>query len=251
MEQMSCGLALIYLLYKAGFQGINILECTFLDKILEKMEIRKKVVCLLVYLLLVTFIGSKLCFANTLEGSNDSPKIERRFVAETLPLNLEELTRASDRIFTGNCVKVEELDDPESRLPVAKYTFRVIEGIKGISKKEISFKQWRPAVRDITFDKGKKYILFLYPNSERGLTSPVGLLQGHFQVDTKGLVRKKEYVRNKMNNRGLAKNLRTRKEINIGNNKFLNDYIRHCSENSSPIRYQEFIQAVKYLVENE
>lgn len=219
------------------------------------MEIRKKIgyLCILVCLLLFILSGSISCFASSVEESNNlSPKIERHFVAESLPLNLEEITKASDRIFTGNCVKVEELDDPESRLPAVKYTFRVIEGIKGIgNKKEISFKQWRPAVRDLTFDKGKKYILFLYPNSERGLTSPVGLLQGHFQVDTKGLIRKKEFVRNKMNNRGLAKNLRTRKSINIANNKFLNDYIQHCSENGSPIRYQEFIQAVKYLAENE
>lgn len=209
-----------------------------------------------IFILFVCFLASEcssLSFANILE-ENEAPKIkiERRLVSETVPMNLEEIVHASNRIFSGHCTKVEEFDDSESRLPVVKYTFKVVEGIKGIGKKkEITFKQWKPSVRDIGFDKGKKYIMFLYPNSERGLTSPVGLLQGHFQVDNKGLIIKKEFVRNKINNRGLGKNLKTRKAVNIGNNKFLNDYLHHCSDYGTPMRYREFIQSVKYLVENE
>ena len=214
------------------------------------MEIRKNIICLLVYLLLVTFAGSRFCFANTFEENNNKPKLERILVTETAPLNLEELTNAADRIFTGYCIKVEEIEnDNESKLPVIKYKFKIVETIKGApNKKEIAFKQWKYSVREAPFQKGKKYVVFLHPGSERGLTSPVGFLQGRFDIESRGLVKRNEFVRNKLGNRGLAKNLKTRKEINISNDKFINDYIYNCSENGAPIRYKEFVKAVRYLV---
>jgi hypothetical protein len=197
---------------------------------------------------------SLACQVNAKEGTESSSiKLERHFVFDTVPLNLEEITSASDRIFTGTCINVEEIEeDPESKLPVFKYTFKITESIKGLEGKEqVTFKQWKPTAKDAGYEMGKKYILFLYPNSERGLTSPVGFLQGQFEIEKKGLIRRKEVVRNKSSNRGLNRNLRTQKKVVINEDKYINDYVESCSELGIPMRYQEFVKAVRYLVRRE
>ena len=206
----------------------------------------------LAFLLSCFIFCFSFCFASELEEAKiTKPKLERHFVFDTIPMNLEEIIETSGRIFAGRCTKVEEIEnDTESNLPVIKYTFKITEGIKGIGKKEeIVFKQWQPTVRESNYETGKKYVLFLYPESKRGLTSPVGLSQGLFQVEEKGLIRKKEVVRNKVSNRGLSRNLQTQKRISIENDKFINDYIHRCSELGIPMRYKEFVKAVKYLME--
>ena len=104
-------------------------------------------------------------------------------------------------------------------------------------------------MRSIGYEIGKKYVLFLYPNSERGLTSTVGIEQGYFEIEKKGLIRTSEVVSNKLHNRGLNRNLKSQKAINIENSNYVNDYIQYCSENGIPMKYKEFIHAVKYLVE--
>lgn len=198
----------------------------------------------------LSFWCCTFCFANIAsEDVSSKPKIERHFVFDAIPLNLEEITDAAGRIFVGNCTNIEEIEnDSESKLPVIKYTFKITEGIKGVdNKEEIAFKQWQPTVRGASYEIGKKYILFLYPNSDRGLTSPVGFLQGQFEIEKKGLIRRKEVVRNKLNNKGLSRNLRTQKKISIEKDKFINDYVDSCSELGIPMRYKEFIQAVRYL----
>lgn len=204
--------------------------------------------------LVLTFQFFISALANeVLENGETKPKLERHFVFEAIPLNLEEIIAASDRIFAGYLVKSEVIDkDPESELPVVKYTFKISEGIKGSNKDRITFKQWLPTARGEGYERGRKYILFLYPDSSLGVTSPVGLSnQGQFYVESKGFIRKKEIVRNKLNNKGLSKNLKTRKTINIANDKFINDYIHRCSDLGIPMRYKEFIKAVKYFTEKE
>lgn len=188
------------------------------------------------------------------EGTESSAiKIERHFIFDTVPLNLEEITSEASRIFTGICTNVEEIeDDPESKLPVIKYTFKISEAIKGLEgKEEITFKQWKPTIKDAGYETGKKYVLFLYADSERGLTSPVGFLQGQFDVENKGFIRRKEVVKNKTSNKGLNRNLRTQKKLVINEDQYINDYVNECSELGIPIRYQEFIKAVKYLVKRK
>ena len=217
------------------------------------IDFLKKNILYILFALLVFLTSNKqISFANTLEESEPSAiKIERHFVFDTLPLNLEEITNDSDRIFTGICTNVEEIDnDSQSNLPVFKYTFKITDAIKGVQgKEEISFKQWKPTVRTAGYDVGKKYVLFLYPNSERGLTSPVGFLQGQFEVEKKGFIRRKEVVKNKQNNKGLSRNLRTQKKINISD-QYISSYVDECAELGISMRYKEFVTAVRYLTKS-
>lgn len=208
---------------------------------------------LLFTLLVLISQSSSFAKTDTSEITN-KPKIERHFVFDTIPLNLEEITNSAGLIFSGVCTDKEEIEnDPESNLPVYKYTFQVIEAIKGLdpSEKEVTFKQWKPTVKGAGYDIGEKYILFLYPKSNLGLTSPVGYLQGQFEIETSGLLFRKEVVSNKVKNLGLSRNLRTQKKINIQDDEYLNYYLHKCSEGGIPMRYKEFVKIVRHLIEKE
>ena len=200
-------------------------------------------------ILSLTFILSLFCPAF---AANEARTIEptHHFVFDTIPLDLKEITNSADRIFAGVCTKAKEIEnDPASNLRIVKYTFKITEGIKGVTKKsEITFNQWKPTTNDGGYLIGKKYVIFLYPSSSLGLTSPVGFLQGKFYVEKKGANRGVEYIRNKVNNRGLTRNLRTQKRILIKGDKYLNNYIHKCSEEGKPIRYKDFVRAVRYLI---
>lgn len=179
-----------------------------------------------------------------------APKIERHLVFDTIPLNLEEITSFSGKIFSGECISSEYIEnDPESNLPVVKYSFKVLDGIKDVKDGEIiSFKQWDATTNKAGYLEGERYVLFLYPESELGLTSPVGFLQGKFDIEQKGFFRK-DVVINKAGNLGLSRNLKTQKKIEIEDG-YLNNYLHKCSELGIPMRYKEFVQVVKKLVEN-
>lgn len=209
------------------------------------------------FILLCSCFSFLFCFSSlaseVIEAETTKPKLERHFVFDTAPMNLEEITKAAGKIFTGVCTDIEEIEnDSEANLPVIKYKFKITENIKGVrEKEEIAFKQWQPTVKGTGYEMGKKYILFLYPESDRGLTSPVGLSQGLFKIEKKGFINVKEVVKNGVSNRGLNRNLRTQKKISIEKDRYVNDYVHRCSELGIPMRYKEFIQAVKYLAEKE
>ena len=216
-------------------------------------NINKFISAITAFIGLFTFSCCISSFGNIAAEEEATPKIERHFVFEVIPMNLQEIKKLSGKIFAGNCIKAENIEnDPESRLPVVQYTFKITDGIKGTGdKKEITFKQWQPTIRNSGYEVGKKYVLFLHPESEKGLTSTVGLDQGLFEVKKKGIIRQKEVVKNKLSNKGLSRNLRTQKRIEIKNNKYIDDYIDSCSENGAAIRYKEFVEAVKSLKEEE
>ncbi len=101
------------------------------------------------------------------------------------PVGLEEMVAYSQRIFRGVCTAAEPTGSVAG-LPVTLYTFRVLDGIKGASTEQtVRFRQLDFAGDSLQIPRyrvDREYVLFLYPESEIGLTSPVGLLQGAFQV---------------------------------------------------------------------
>ena len=204
--------------------------------------LKTKTVFLSATLLVVVFCGQ--AFAGEVQRVN-------KFVFDTIPLNLEEITESAGTIFSGIPIKIEKFDkDPISGLPVVKYTFKITEGIKGVkNKKTISFKQWATVARESNYIEGQKYLLFLYPDSKKGLTSPVGYLQGHFEVK-KEIGSENEVVKNKVGNAGLLRNLATQKRV-ILNDQNLHDYLDASSEQGDFVRYKDFVKAVKYLVEKK
>ena len=110
------------------------------------------------------------------------------------PVNLEQMTRRAATIFVGRCLKTVSTIHPQLGSEVTSITFEVDHAIKGeidstftmrmlgsddseggASHRILSLPRFRP---------GDEVVLFLYGESELGLSSPVGLGQGRFSVIT-------------------------------------------------------------------
>jgi hypothetical protein len=104
--------------------------------------------------------------------------------------NLEQMTKLSGRIFVGTCTAAVEEEEPlgSVTIPLTRYTFQVEEMIKGELEDVEDVRQLGKmegpgsVVGMPMYKEGAKYLLFLLPDSQIGLTSPVGLFQGSFQV---------------------------------------------------------------------
>lgn len=207
----------------------------------------KRFVCLV---LICQLSLSLSALARIIKSSEiDYQSIKAHFIFDTAPANLEELIESSDRIFTGTCTNAEVIkNDKRAKLPVVRYTFEIQEGIKGVSNKDkINFKQWEPTTRDSGYETGKKYVLFLYPNSALGLTSPVGFLQGQFTVQKD--INNNETVINKISNSGLTRNIKAKKILSADKTySRIYNQIEESSEKAKKINYKEFIELIKYLM---
>jgi hypothetical protein len=113
-----------------------------------------------------------------------------------LPLELDALTAAADRVFMGRVVAVRSGRDDRG-LPVTWTTFTVDEALKGTPARALEIKQLgvdRPLADGGVFRipalpsyrVGDEVILFLHPDSREGFTSPVGLGQGRFRIRRDG-----------------------------------------------------------------
>ena len=100
--------------------------------------------------------------------------------------NLAQITRHSGMIFSGTALRVEHLPaDSTNSVPTTQITFRVQTAIRGTSAGQvIAIREW-----DGLWNSGERYrpgervLLFLFPASRLGLTSPVGGRLGRFRVD--------------------------------------------------------------------
>jgi len=172
--------------------------------------------------------------------SEGKSKYVGRFVFDTVPMNLKELSSTADRIFTGICTDSTESFDNKSKVNFIKYTFKVSENIKGVKgKSEVTFKQWKPLSNEANYETGKKYIIFLYPNSPLGLTSPVGYLQGLFDVNLDA-DSNKEIVVDKVYNVDLNKRLRS-KVISTNNSS-------HLDQNRLRVNYDDFVRTIREVL---
>jgi len=104
---------------------------------------------------------------------------------------LPSLVSKAGYIFSGTVKSVERIAPrtPNS-LPVMRITFQVERGFFGIrSGRELAIHEcvglWQSGE---SYRPGEKVLLFLYPPSKLGLTSPVGGLNGRFNVDPGGRI---------------------------------------------------------------
>jgi hypothetical protein len=104
----------------------------------------------------------------------------------TVPRALDQLTSEAETIVHGSVVDARIEPHPKLKnLTTIVVSLRVQDTYKGTIRKSFSFRQyvWENPGREIsTYRKGQEMILFLGPVSEYGLSSPVGLEQGRFQV---------------------------------------------------------------------
>jgi len=128
-------------------------------------------------------------------------------------INLEEMTARADRIVVAVCESVEA-DTQAGVGAVTRVTLRVDRVLKGEARPRITLKLFGDGsspdgrVRIVgmpRFQEGEELLLFLYPESAAGFTSPVGFGQGKFvkQRDREG----RAVLRNALGNRGLLEQL--------------------------------------------
>jgi hypothetical protein len=114
------------------------------------------------------------------------------FASQIRPLNLEQLTRQAGRVVHGRCVDVTASVDAALGQTVTLVSLVPYHPLKGDVHGKLTFKvlgnqtaQAGPgeSTEGIPrFEKGEEVVLFLYADSGRGLTSPVGFGQGKFKV---------------------------------------------------------------------
>lgn len=110
-------------------------------------------------------------------------------------LNLEQLADRADRIFSGRVMAVQVGVDTDLGQVVTTTTFRIDRGLKGDLPGRITIRtlggqvsghpraRGNRAVRGMPqFRPGEEVVLFLYGDSQVGLTSPVGFGQGLFSI---------------------------------------------------------------------
>ena len=104
---------------------------------------------------------------------------------------LEQLARHAGFIFRGRVLSVERGRPARGAVTTVQVTFEVLEGIRGVrSGERLTIQEWaglwaagRPRYR-----VGQELLLFLYPRSRLGLTSPVGGELGILPIDAQGKV---------------------------------------------------------------
>jgi hypothetical protein len=134
------------------------------------------------------------------------PTAPPQTIASVAQANLTHLVDNARTIVYGHVVSAVLEPHPQfQNLQTAVVTVAVTRTFKGPALATITFRQFVWNVKDAAsaggYQKSEELILFLNPDSLYGLTSPVGMEQGHFRVthDAKG----NRYVVNGRGNIGL------------------------------------------------
>jgi hypothetical protein len=109
-------------------------------------------------------------------------------LANSRAVNLAEMTSHAGRVVHGRVVEVREGVHPlHEQIGVTFLKVQVIEMLKGGAAREVTFMQYGNSRNNYIahlpkYNIGEEIVLFLYPESKLGLTSPVGQGQGKFVV---------------------------------------------------------------------
>ena len=116
------------------------------------------------------------------------------FATKVRPVNLEQMTERAATVFAGRCVNTISTIDPQLGGEITSVTFEVDRVLKGdvdstftlrmLGSAKDSGKASHRIVGLPSFRPGDEVVLFLYGESDLGLSSPVGLGQGRFAVIT-------------------------------------------------------------------
>lgn len=111
-----------------------------------------------------------------------------QILAGTRAVNLAEMTTRAGRIVHGRVVEVREgLHPKNEHMAVTFVTVQVTEMLKGEAARAVTFMQYGNSTHQYIvhmpkYAVGEEVVLFLYPESKLGFTSPIGEGQGKFLV---------------------------------------------------------------------
>ena len=101
----------------------------------------------------------------------------------------KQLSRRAGMIFSGTVLSTTAPQVRTDRIiPAVELSFRVERAIAGVSPGQVlTIHEWAGALSNLRpMRRGDRILLFLYPESRLGLTSPVGGSQGQIRLDASG-----------------------------------------------------------------
>lgn len=157
-------------------------------------------------------------------------------------LNIEQLCSQASTIFSGVCIE-RGTDGPS----VLRFSFTVLQMIKGQPADIITIRMHKTAAdiaRAPVYTVGEEVILFLYPESSQGFTSPVGFGQGRFLVSLGAAGDK--VVANERNNLNLFKGMDSRRYEKTAPSLAKTTLL---TASPGPLGYVDFMALIKALVQ--
>jgi hypothetical protein len=139
----------------------------------------------------IVAIASAHLSAETLRQSSGAVPAAHATSPEILHATIDPLLRDSAQIFSGIVLKVEHRNsDSSSAVATTSIHFRVDQAIRNVRRGQvIVVKEWGGLWQSgERYHPGEHVLLFLYPPSKLGLTSPVGHRSGRFPVNRAGHV---------------------------------------------------------------
>ena len=100
------------------------------------------------------------------------------------------LIRSAGYIFAGTVKSVERVSPKENGVAIVLVNFHVDAGIRGVrTGQTLAIREWGGLWESgERYRPGERVLLFLYPPSKLGLTSPVGGPSGRFRIGPDGRV---------------------------------------------------------------
>ena len=172
--------------------------------------------------------------------------LQTSFAQRTVKMNLETMIEKAGMIVHGTVAKVETGADPETKIISTFVTINVKEDFYGAKEQQITLKMvgGKTAKRTIRFSEMPKFVvgeeiisLFL-PPSKYGFTSPVGMGQGKFSIQT-DVKTDKQTVRNASRNSNLFSGVKNSSAL------AKKEWIQHSNEN---IELAELSQTIRSFV---
>jgi hypothetical protein len=105
-------------------------------------------------------------------------------------LHTRPLTRSAGYIFSGTVKSVERAAAKRNSVATVLITFHVDQAMRGVRTGQmLAIREWAGLWESSErYRPGEHVLLFLYPPSKLGLTSPVGGPWGRFRIDPSGRV---------------------------------------------------------------
>jgi hypothetical protein len=142
-------------------------------------------------LLVLAALGSSAVGQDSVSGANGKSFVPSGKSMDLAASNFRVLTSQAGYIFLGKVAAVSRRAASNAQeVATMQITFHVEQGLRGApSGSELTVAEWAGLWNGAErYRVGDRVLLFLYPNSKLGLTSPVGGRQGRFEVNASGQV---------------------------------------------------------------
>lgn len=177
-----------------------------------------------------------------------------------MQMNLEQLTALAQKVFVGRVIAIKSITDSEGR-SIQEVTYQVIEMLKGDPEREITFRQLANSQQKIKqsggltlhsmdldlpeYKVGEESVVFLSEEGPIGLTAPIGIKQGKFNI--KKSITGDSFVMNGNDNRGLF--LESPSQPTLKTMKLSKDEQSLLNKKEGQIPFRDFTSVVKKIVE--